>query len=307
MLTFIGLAIIIAVVVLLLTEKTSAVVALILIPFIGALLAGFSFSEIGKFYTAGTRSVMQIAIMFMFAITFFGIMNDVGLFNPFIEKLVQLTHGNVIAVTVGTVIISTIAQLDGAGASTFLLVVPALLPLYKHLRMNPYLLFLLLAASAGVVNMLPWGGPTGRVATVLNKDVAELYQPLISVQIIGLLTILAVAVLLGIREKRRIAAEYGNERYDVTFDAASGMQENLNQKSHKAERPKLIWVNAVLFLATMIVLVSAILPSAYVFMIATILALLINYPNPKAQAERIQAHAGGAIMMASLLSVQEPF
>ncbi|WP_272896441.1 SLC13 family permease [Actinobacillus seminis] len=178
LITFIGLCIIFAIVTLLLTEKTSPIIALILIPFIGALLAGFSLDEIGKFYQSGTRSVMQIAIMFIFAILFFGIMNDVGLFNPLIRKLVELTRGNVIAVTVGTVIISTIAQLDGAGASTFLLVVPPLLPLYKQLRMNPYLLFLLLAASAGVVNMLPWGGPTGRVATVLGKDVAELYPPL---------------------------------------------------------------------------------------------------------------------------------
>lgn len=124
MITFIGLCIIFAIVTLLLTEKTSPIIALILIPFIGALLAGFSLDEIGKFYQSGTRLVMQIAIMFIFAILFFGIMNDVGLFNPLIRKLVELTRGNVIAVTVGTVIISTIAQLDGAGASTFLLVVP---------------------------------------------------------------------------------------------------------------------------------------------------------------------------------------
>lgn len=227
-------------------------------------------------------------------------MNDVGLFNPLIRKLVELTRGNVIAVTVGTVIISTIAQLDGSGASTFLLVVPPLLPLYKQLRMNPYLLFLLLAASAGVVNMLPWGGPTGRVATVLGKDVAELYHPLIAVQAIGLGVILIVAVLLGIREKRRIVKEYGHSRYDVHFDAASGMQENLEQRSH-IERPKRFWINIVLFIATLGVLVAAILPSAYVFMIATVLALVINFRTTKDQLKRIEAHAGSAVMMASII------
>lgn len=299
MLTFIGLCVIFTVVVLLLTEKTTAAAALILVPFIGALLAGFSLGEIGKFYTSGTRSVMQIAIMFIFAIIFFGVMNDVGLFNPFIEKLVALSKGNVVAVAVGTVIISTIAQLDGAGASTFLLVVPALLPLYKHLKMNPYLLFLLLAASAGVVNMLPWGGPTGRVATVLHMDVAELYQPLIIVQVIGLITILAVAVLLGFREKHRIAKEYGSAALDSA--ANSEIDVNVAQANSELARPKLIWVNALLFVVTLAVLVSAILPSAYVFMIATVLALLINFRTPKEQGARIQAHAGGAIMMASII------
>ncbi len=48
----------------------------------------------------------------------------------------------------------TIAQLDGAGAVTFLLSIPALLPLYKALNMNKYLLILLLALSAR--RLLTW-------------------------------------------------------------------------------------------------------------------------------------------------------
>ena len=196
MLTAIGLSIIVIIVVLLLTEKVSPIIAMILVPFIGALLAGFSFEEIKQFYQDGTRSVLQIVIMFVFAILFFGIMSDAGLFKPLIDGLVKLTRGNVVAVAVGTVLISIVAQLDGAGATTFLLVVPPLLPLYKRLRMNPYLLFLLLAASAGLVNMLPWGGPTGRVATVLEMDVGELYRPLFAVQIIGLVLTLALAARL---------------------------------------------------------------------------------------------------------------
>lgn len=158
MLTFIGLAIILVIVGLLLTEKVSPIIAMALVPIIGAMVAGFDLAQIKDFYGEGTKSVIQIVIMFIFAILFFGIMSDVGLFRPLIDKLVQLTRGNVIAVSVGTVLVSVVAQLDGAGATTFLLVVPALLPLYKKLRMNPYMLFLLLAASAGVVNMLPWGG-----------------------------------------------------------------------------------------------------------------------------------------------------
>lgn len=181
MLTFIGLAIILVIVGLLLTEKVSPIIAMVLVPLIGAMVAGFDLAQIKDFYGEGTKSVIQIVIMFIFAILFFGIMSDVGLFRPLIDKLVQLTRGNVIAVSVGTVLVSVVAQLDGAGATTFLLVVPALLPLYKKLHMNPYMLFLLLAASAGVVNMLPWGGPTGRVATVLEMDVNELYRPLFGV------------------------------------------------------------------------------------------------------------------------------
>ncbi|HGM1733365.1 TPA: SLC13 family permease, partial [Neisseria gonorrhoeae] len=168
MLTFIGLLIIGVIVWLLLTEKVSPIIALILVPLIGALLAGFDVSQLKEFYSGGTKSVTQIVIMFMFSILFFGIMNDVGLFRPMIGGLIKLTRGNIVAVSVGTVLVSVVAQLDGAGATTFLSVVPALLPLYKRLHMNPYLLFLLLTSSAGLINLLPRGGPIGRVASVLG-------------------------------------------------------------------------------------------------------------------------------------------
>lgn len=301
MLTLIGTLIISVIVYLLLTEKVSPMIALVLVPLVGAVVAGFSIDDLNKFYASGIKSVVQIAIMFIFAIIFFGIMNDVGLFQPLINLLIKLTKGNVIAVTVGTVLISVLAQLDGAGASTFLLVVPPLLPLYKKLRMNPYLLFLLLASSAGLINMLPWGGPTGRIASVLNLDVAVVYQPLIQVQFVGLFFILIMAVLLGVREKRRIAKEYGNQPYDIRFDPAVNTQQTLEQKSQAPARPKYFWLNVVLLLVTLGVLISAILPSGYVFMIAVALALLINYRSPKEQLARITAHSGGAIQMASII------
>ncbi|QMT33640.1 citrate:proton symporter [Conchiformibius steedae DSM 2580] len=295
MLTFIGLSIIAIIVALLISEKVSPVIAMILVPLAGALAADFNLAQIETFYTDGTKSVLKIVTMFIFAILFFGIMSDAGLFKPLIDGLVRLTRGNIVAVSVGTVLVSVVAQLDGAGATTFLLVVPALLPLYQRLGMNPYLLFLLLAASAGLINLLPWGGPTGRVATVLEMDVGELYKPLFTVQIIGLVYILALSAFLGVREKKRILAEHGK-----LPDVGNLLAQAPAVADHLA-RPKLFWVNIGLFVLTMGVLFSDTLPAGYVFMIATSLALLINYRQPKQQIERINAHAGGAIMMASII------
>lgn len=296
MLTLIGLAIIIVIVALLLSEKVSPVIAMVLVPLIGALIAGFDVSQIKDFYTDGTKSVIQIVIMFIFAILFFGTINDVGLFRPLINALIKLTRGNIIAVSIGTVLVSVVAQLDGAGATTFLLVVPALLPLYKRLNMNPYLLFLLLASSAGLINLLPWGGPTGRVATVLEMDVNALYQPLFTIQIIGVGYIVALAAFLGWREKKRIVAQFGTL---PSIDVIS--QAPINEEEARLAKPKLFWVNVVIFILTMVLLFSGVFPAGYVFMIATAVLLLVNYRTPKEQLERINAHAGGAIMMASII------
>ncbi|HGO9249994.1 TPA: CitMHS family transporter [Neisseria meningitidis] len=297
MLTFIGLLIIGVIVWLLLTEKVSPIIALILVPLFGALLAGFDVSQLKEFYSGGTKSVMQIVIMFMFSILFFGIMNDVGLFRPMIGGLIKLTRGNIVAVSVGTVLVSVVAQLDGAGATTFLLVVPALLPLYKRLHMNPYLLFLLLTSSAGLINLLPWGGPTGRVASVLGADVGELYKPLLTVQIIGVVFILALSLLLGVREKKRIIRELG--ALPAVADLIKPVP--LSEEEQKLARPKLFWWNVLLFLAAMSLLFSGIFPPGYVFMLAATAALLLNYRSPQEQMERIYAHAGGAVMMASII------
>src|SRR5690625_2466988 len=150
-----------------------------------AVIAGYGMIEIGEFFDDGIMSVFNVFIMFIFAIHFFGIMQDVGLFTPLIDKLVTLSRGNIIAVSVGSVMIAAIAQLDGSGASTFLITIPALLPVYKRLKMNPYLLLLLIGGSASIMNMLPWAGPLGRTASVLNMDVTELWRPLIPIQEIG--------------------------------------------------------------------------------------------------------------------------
>ncbi|MEJ5126289.1 SLC13 family permease [Comamonas sp. MYb21] len=341
MLTLIGLAIVVVIVALLLSEKVSPVISMVLVPLAGALIAGFSTSEITGFYRHGISSVVQVVTMFIFAILFFGVMNDVGLFDPLIRAMVRITRGNVIAVAVGTVLISAIAQLDGAGASTFLLVVPPLLPLYQRLKMSPYLLFLLLAASAGVVNMLPWGGPVGRVATVLEMDAVALWRELVVVQGLGLALLLVLAVFLGLREQRRIrqqalkaelaqampAAASGSVPAPVATSApASAHPSHVDElaaalQPHAATelaiqaaaakaadeartqllRPRLRWVNALVFLLTLAVLVMGVFPPGYTFMIALCVALVINYPQPKVQIQRINAHAGGAIMMASII------
>ena len=143
MLSIIALFTIIIIVALLISNKITPIVALVLVPIVAAFVAGFSFAEIGDFFNSGVESVISVVIMFIFAILFFGIMQDVGLFDPLINKMIAVSKGNVIAVAVGTVVIAAVAQLDGSGASTFLITIPALLPLYKRLKMNPYLLLLL--------------------------------------------------------------------------------------------------------------------------------------------------------------------
>ncbi|WP_052255521.1 CitMHS family transporter [Salinicoccus sp. YB14-2] len=309
-LSLIGILTILTIVALLIWNKTSPIIIMIILPVIGALIAGFGVAEIGVFFEDGIAQVMNVVVMFIFAIIFFGIMQDAGLFEPIINKMIDLSGGNVVKVAVATVLIAIVGQLDGSGASTFLITIPALLPLYKRLNMNPYLLLLLIAGSAAIMNMVPWGGPLGRAASVLGMDPNELWQPLIPVQIVGLLLMVGLAVFLGFREKRRIEKEYGLVDGGIASESSSEAndEESIEAKNKETdsygnslERPKLIWVNLIIALAVIGVLVSGIIPSGFAFMIGVAVALLINYPNVTDQTARIRAHAPSALTMAGII------
>lgn len=303
MLSIIGLFTIVVIVGLLISNKITPIAALVLVPIAAAFAAGFNFAEIGEFFNDGVSSVMNVVVMFIFAILFFGIMQDVGLFDPLISKMITISRGNIIAVAVGTVIIAAIAQLDGSGASTFLISIPALLPLYKRLKMNPYLLLLLVGLAASIMNMVPWGGPLGRTAAVLGMEVTELWRPLIKVQIIGLVLLIGLAVLLAIREKRLIAkrGNLNDSLYEEANPLVEGADDEASKKAAALRRPKLLWLNSLLALSVIGVLVWGIIPAGFAFIIGVSIALPLNYPNMKDQMERIKDHAPNALLMAAII------
>lgn len=301
MLTLIGLITMLSLVMLLLIGRMSPILPLIVVPLLGALFAGFGLGDISGFFTDGVGRVTPIATMFIFAITFFGIMQDTGLFRPVIGYMVKLTRGNVIVVAVATALIGMLAHLDGAGATTFLLTIPALLPLYKQLRMSPYLMLMLLATGAGVLNMVPWAGPLGRSAAVTGIDVIELWRPLLPVQGFGVVLLISLAALLGWREQRRIGTAGGTTLDDGGLAETSINLENISDEERALERPKLLWFNASLFLLVLVSLFLGVLPSGYIFMIGLALALLINYPGGNVQMQRIAAHSSAALSMGMII------
>lgn len=310
-LTIMGILIIGSIVGLLIAKKISPVVGMILIPSIGALLLGYGVKDLVKFFNSGLESVMSVVIMFIFAIIFFGIMTDSGLFKPIVKRLILMTRGNVVIVCIVTALIGMFAQLDGAGAVTFLLSIPALLPLYKALNMNKYLLILLLAISAAIMNMVPWGGPMARVASVLKvKSVNELWYGIIPVQLIGFVLVLIFATYLGFREKKRIkkAIEKGDLQPTLDIDIHRLVKNYERDQDIKfpvrgraLQHGWVIWDNVLLTVIVLVMMLANIAPPEFAFMIGVALALVINFPNVDEQMNRLKAHAPNALMMAAVI------
>lgn len=299
MLALLGFATIILIIVLLLKNVTVPALAFIGVSTVTALIlvvtGTFSISEMGDFIKAGVSGVHSTAALFIFSVLFFGIMTDAGMFDRIINALMKKVGSNVVGVALMTCIIAMIGHLDGGGASTFLITIPAMLPVYKRLKMRPTTLLLICVTAMGVMNLLPWGGPTMRSATVLGIDPNELWMDLLPMQIVGIVIALATAFIWGNIEKRRGAgASDGN--VEVSVEEAEKSKEGA-----ELVRPRLFWFNAALTLIVIICLIFLDVPSYYIFMIGCAVALLVNYPGAKLQNKIIKSHSGPALMMASTI------
>jgi len=318
-LAFLGFFALILIIVLLLKDKTTPAISFILVSGLsGILLVGldtlgglgigqllkdkfaikyfasselaiFDFKALTFFIKQGISSVTATGVLFIFSILFFGVLGEAGVFNRIINNLLKTTGSNIYGICILTVIISVIAHLDGSGASSFLIAIPALLPIYKQLGMRKTTLMTIVAISLGVMNLLPWGGPTLRAATIIDTDANTIWLKLMPIQITGLICAVAVALYLA---KQEIARGAGVLSGDATHHVIKGGEN---------ERNNTFFINLGLLLAVLILLVIDVVPSYFCFMLGLCFALFINYPELNLAQKIINKHSQSAIMMATTL------
>ncbi|NEB60749.1 citrate:proton symporter [Streptomyces diastaticus] len=203
MLTILGFAMIATFLVLIMMKKMSPIAALVLIPALFCVFVGKG-AHLGDYVIDGVSSLAPTAAMLMFAIVYFGVMIDVGLFDPIVRAILKFCKADPMRVVVGTALLAAIVSLDGDGSTTFMITVSAMYPLYKRLKMSLVVMTGVAAMANGVMNTLPWGGPTARAATALKVDASDIFVPMIPALAVGLVAVVALAYVLGLRERRRV-------------------------------------------------------------------------------------------------------
>lgn len=306
MVGILGFLCVIAIVITLFQSKTLPSIAFIVFPSILALIlvAGgyYSFGDIGKLIKAGFSSTSPTAALFVFSVLYFGIMSDAGMFDVIIGKLLQLVGDNVIGVTVMTTVIALIGHLDGGGASTFCIVVPSMLPVYQKMHMRPTTLLRVSVLAMGVLNLMPWSGPTARAATVLGIEAGALWQTLLPIQAFGVVLCLAHAVLAGVQEKKRGAGLNGKLAQTEGTVTVGGSGGTTAGPASDLARPKLFVFNLLLTIAVIALLIWDKFPSYVPFMLGVATALFVNYGfTAKIHKRLINLHAESALMMCSTL------
>ncbi|MGY1501996.1 CitMHS family transporter [Streptomyces sp. QTS52] len=220
MLTILGFTMIATFLVLIMLKKMSPIAALVLIPALFCVFVGKG-AKLGDYVIDGVTSLAPTAAMLMFAIVYFGVMIDVGLFDPIVRGILKFAKADPLRIVVGTAILAAIVSLDGDGSTTFMITVSAMYPLYKRLKMSLVVMTGVAAMANGVMNTLPWGGPTARAATALKLDASDIFVPMIPALAVGLAFVIALSYVLGRRERNRLGV--------LTLDAV--LVEEPEQKS----------------------------------------------------------------------------
>lgn len=291
MLAILGLCSISVLVSLILLNRCSPLVALILVAAVTGLLGGFGLKT-AELMIAGVTKIAPMVAMFVFAIVFFGVVTDAGLLDPILSRILRIVGNQPTRIVMGTALLALLIHLDGSGAVCFMIVIPAMAPLYDRLALDKRVLTCAVSLAAGV-NFLPWTGPTIRAAAALNIPVTDIFRPLMPVQLVGLVFVFGACWWLGRREQRRLA--------QTNIDATAVRTNEISTSDAALRRPHLFWINLVLTLVVMGALVTGIGAPAAIFMAGAALALVINYPQAREQRQRIDAHARSALMMAGIL------
>jgi len=289
-LALLGYGLVLVFMILIMTKRLSAFNALVIVPLVFGLLGGFG-SKVGDFAMAGVKSVAPTASMLLFAILFFGIMINVGLFDPLVTWVIKFVKGDPLKVLVGTAILAAVVSLDGDGSTTAMITCSALVPVYNRLKINKLYLASIVIMQNSILNLVPWGGPTARVMAALKLDGGAILRPFLPGMILSILYVIGVAYFIGLKERKRLGIT------NVDKLAKSEMAATVTAEEEVLKRPKFIWINFMLTIIAVATLISGKIQPAIIFEVGTALALLLNYPKLKDQSKLIQIHAPNAIQV----------
>ena len=298
-------------------KKMSPFTALVLIPLAFALVAVLTgvvqdvnigtlvrqglFGNNSKDKLTAMKGTAETGVMLLFAILYFSLMLDSGLFDPITNKMIRYAKGDPMKVLVATAIVAAAVSMNGDGTTTTLICCSAFVPIYKKLDMKLMNLGVLVILQNTIMNLLPWGGPTARAMSVLGVE-ADILGYLAPGMVLSILyVIFFVARGMGKKERARLGIK---ELTDAELDELTTISD---PEVLAIRRPQNFWINAVMTLVLIGWLVAGSFIDAIevkpvvLFLVGTGLAMMINYPDLKTQSKRIGENAGDAVQVVLLV------
>ncbi|EGP5570824.1 TPA: SLC13 family permease [Enterococcus faecium] len=255
---------------LLMKDKLNILVCFAILPLVFSFLSGADLSKTTEHIISGLDLTRSIFLMIMFSLPYFALMTDAGLFEILIYKVLKkMKIGGPILCSF-TVPLAILATLDGSVMSTYLIVIPLLLPLFKKLKIDPMILVFL--TSLGTMHV---------------------FLKLIPLMILMTILTMIFAYFLGKKSQKR----NGFIKKNIEAGTLVGEEPELSEMS----RPKLFWFNLCLTIAVVTLLIVTSFPEFYIFAVGLILALVINYPDRKMQNKLVSKYAAATYPIAPIV------
>jgi len=289
MVTAVGFIMLSVIVALLLSNKMSIIPVFGIIPIVAALILGFNLKDIQGFMGDGFASVLNTIILFSFAVMFFSLLSDVGMFDVIVNRVMKYLGNNVLVVLYIACFVTIISHLDGSGATTALVTIPTMLPIFKKMKIRSACVVFVMSIMSGAMNVTPWCASMLRVTSVTGLDAQELWRYLAPIQAFAIIGGLLLMIPVAMLEKKNGAG--------MTSEEFAELKESLNRPAEvKVSRPVLIF-DMVLTAFMIVGLLLGWFGTAIGFIVAFGLALIANFRTVREQGAAIRSYGGPAINM----------
>ncbi|CAM4220913.1 citrate:proton symporter [Streptococcus penaeicida] len=314
MLAILGYLMIVTFMVLLLTKKMTPFNGLVLVPVVFGLIAAlvtktpildaFQWIFEGLYFKPGdagkiTAGVAPTITLLLFAILYFSVMLDAGLFDPLAVYMIKWAKGDPMKITIASALITLAVSLDGDGTTTVLIVTSAMLLMYKKMGMKQIYLAAIIGFGNSVMNLVPWSGPMARAMPVLNIGPKEFLLPVLPGMFAAGLLCIFQAYTYGKKERKRLGYKPGMGI--LTDDETEHIISDVTLNNIQYKRPKLIWFNLALTIAIMVLLIMDVINGGILFLLGTGIALMVNYKDLDLQNSRLLANGAEALGPVSLV------
>ena len=260
---------------------------LCIVPVICGLVLGFNITELGDMIMNQVSTAMKSAgYMILFAMIYFTMLGETWMFDTLIKSFLKLSHGklNVYLVMIITSVIAAMGMLTATVATAYLIVFPIMLPIYKKMKFDHASAMIIAQTAIAGMCFVPWGIAVVNSSVFAGVDPMELSRRLVPVAICFIPAIILQWIYFGYVHKKQGGL--------MTIDWSAEESKTQDEKQNEMARPKLFWFNLILFIAVIVMLVKSVMPSYMIFILASALTILVDYPKGGDQKKLI-SKAGG--------------
>lgn len=272
--TLMAIILILIVVATVLTKKVPFNFVLLIVPMICAMILGYDIFEISDFVLEQFASLMKsTGFMLLFAFLYFTMLTETGMFDTIVSAITKKLGNkmNVIVIMILTSLIGAFAILTGNFTPAYLITFPILVPLYKKFDFDREAAFIIAQTAMSAMCFIPWGIGMAYTAMSSGIDTAELASASVPWGLCFIPAIVLQWVYFAMKHKKRVG----------TFGPVV-KEEEIEKKEEEEKpflRPKMFWINLILFVVFMVALGVFSIPPYLVFIIATVVTAMINYPK----------------------------